>query len=247
MTDINDTPPSLEELRRKIDAIDDEIHALIRKRTAVVQHVASAKKAGQTLPVRPAREAAMLRRLKAAHDGSFPFAALARMWHEMIAASTRIQAYYTIAVHANADQHVLWDLARDQFGSQTPIRAIDGPVETLKTMLAGDADVAVLPYPDDGDEWWRVLADYLRNHPDEDPAPQVIERLPFAGVGCVRGDFVEALVVARVRPEATENDRTIVAFDDGFEDRDGFLESVPDGVRLGVYATPVTSPEGGLS
>ncbi len=244
MTDTDGTPPSLDELRRQIDAIDDEIHALIRKRTAVVQHVASAKKAGQTLPVRPAREAAMLRRLKAAHDGSFPFAALARMWHEMIAASTRIQAFYTIAVHANGEQHALWDLARDQFGSQTPIRAIDGPVETLTALLDGDADIAVLPVPSESDGWWTVLATYLRDHPEENPAPQIIERLPFAGVGCVRGDFTEAMVVARVVPESTGTDRTVIATDNGVLEEDGFSDSVSNGVRLGVYATPVTVPEG---
>lgn len=247
MTDTNGTPPSLDDLRREIDAIDDEIHALIRKRTAVVQHVAGAKQAGRTLPVRPAREAAMLRRLKAAHDGSFPFAALARMWHEMIAASTRIQAFYTIAVHANADQHALWDLARDQFGSQTTIRAIDGPINTLNALLSGETDVAVLPVPTKDEDWWKVLADYLHTHPAEDPAPQIIERLPFAGVGCVRGDFAEALVVARVKPEPTGNDRTVIATADGLDEQDGFLDVPPNGVRLGVYATPVALPEGNVS
>lgn len=189
----------------------------------------------------------MLRRLKASHDGSFPFAALARMWHEMIAASTRIQAYYTIAVHANGEQHALWDLARDQFGSQTPIRAVDGPVETLAALLNGDADIAVLPLPDVGGGWWETLADYLRDHADETPTPQIIERLPFAGVGCLRGDFAEALVVARVVPEPTGSDRTIAATDNGLEFLDGFQETVSNGVRLGAYATPVTMPEGEMS
>lgn len=243
MTDSDDTPRSLGDLRREIDAIDDEIHALIRKRTAVVQHVASAKKAGSTLPVRPAREAAMLRRLKAAHDGSFPFAALARMWHEMIAASTRIQAYYTIAVHASADRHALWDLARDQFGSQTPIRAIDGAVETLLALLDGKVDIAVLPVPSEKEDWWKTLADYLQAHPDEQPAPQIIERLPFAGVGCVRGDFEEAIVVARVTPESTGNDRTVIATGQGLEEMDGFLDTNLNGIRLGVYANPVALPD----
>ena len=71
------TQRSLDDLRREIDQIDDEIHGLIMRRAEVVAHVAGAKK-GAKLPIR--------RPVKPHCDGcgqpccAFPISALARMW-----------------------------------------------------------------------------------------------------------------------------------------------------------------------
>ena len=198
------TPRDLEALRREIDAIDDQIHDLILKRWETVRYVAAAKGPASGLPVRPAREAAMLRRLAARHRGPFPFAALARMWHEMIAAFTMLQAEYSVAVYANAREHTLWDLARDQFGSQTPMQPYPTKRDALAQLFEGKHDVAVLPLPRDGEEnpWWTALA-----APD---APKVVMRIPFAGVGSVRGPMRDALAVARLKLEPTGSDRTLI-------------------------------------
>ena len=47
----------------------------------------------------------------------------------MIAAFTMLQADYSVAVFANGDEHTLWDLARDQFGSQVPMKRAGQPSE----------------------------------------------------------------------------------------------------------------------
>lgn len=194
----------LDDLRREIDAIDDQIHDLLLKRWETVRHVAAAKGAAMRLPIRPAREAAMLRRLAARHSGPFPFAALARIWHEMIAAFTMLQARYSIAVFANGREHTLWDLARDQFGSQVPMSAYPTQRDTLSQLFEGRHEVAVLPMPREGEEdpWWVSLA--------AADAPKVIMRIPFAGVGSVRGQMQDALAVARLAPEPTGSDRTLI-------------------------------------
>lgn len=197
--------PSLQDLRRQIDEIDDAIHDLIMQRADIVVHVAAAKNIGDALPIRPAREAAMLRRLAGRHRGPFPYPSLARMWHEMIAASTMIQSSYSIAVYADETRHALWDLARDQFGSQTPMRAAATPRRAVAQVLAGEADVAVVPMPEAGeaDPWWPDLL--------VSDGPRIVARLPFGGVGCVRGEAVEGLAVARLPFEATGDDRTFFA------------------------------------
>ncbi len=141
------TKRSLDDLRREIDEIDDAIHDLIMRRADVVKHVSAAKKGTTALPIRPSREAHMLRRLASRHDGPFQLSALARMWHEMIAAFTMIQASYKIAVFADAQHHTLWDLARDQFGSQTPMVALETRREVIQQVLGGEAEVGVLPPP----------------------------------------------------------------------------------------------------
>lgn len=210
---------SLDELRQEIDAIDDRIQDLILERWAVVRHVAEAKGVGgkgrrkkrkkgeltdPSLPIRPSREAQMLRRLAARHRGPFPFAALARMWGEMIAAFTMLQADYSIACFANADEHGLWDLARDQFGSQVPMTPFQSKRDVLAQVFEGRHNVAVLPKPTEQDEdaWWTSLA--------AADAPKVIMRIPFAGVGTVRGRATDALAVAYLKPEPTGSDRSLV-------------------------------------
>ena len=199
------TTHSLDDLRREIDEIDDAIHDLIMRRATVVQHVAGAKK-GSSLPIRPAREASMLRRLNARHDGTFPLSALARMWHEMIAAFTMIQARYKIAVFADPDHHTLWDLARDQFGSQVPMTAMDTRREVLQSVLSGDVDVGVLPPPEESEDkpWWTQLA--------VAGAPVIVQRLPFAGVGNVRGVEADAVAIANLDLEPTGDDVSYLVF-----------------------------------
>lgn len=194
----------LDDLRREIDAIDDEIHDLILRRWDVVRHVASAKGKKMKLPVRPTREASMLRRLAERHRGPFPFAALARMWHEMIAAFTQLQADYSVACYANAEEHTLWDLARDQFGSQVPMTAYPTVRDTLAQVFDDKHQIAVLPAPREGDDdaWWTRLTGAN--------APKIIMRLPFAGVGSVRGTMQEAVAVARLTPEPSGSDRSLI-------------------------------------
>jgi chorismate mutase-like protein len=75
--------PSLADLRREIDRIDDALHDLIMRRAELTAGVAASKPGGSGT-VRPAREAAILRRLVARHKGSFPRAIVARIWREII-------------------------------------------------------------------------------------------------------------------------------------------------------------------
>ena len=198
------TKPTLDDLCRKIDAIDDQIHDLILRRWDAVRHVAAAKDKTVGLPLRPTREASMLRRLAERHSGPFPFSALARMWHEMIAAFTMLQARYSVAVFANAEENTLWDLARDQFGSQVPMTAYPTVRDTLAQVFEDRHQIAVLPTPQESDDdlWWAKLSGAN--------APKVFMRLPFAGVGSVRGRMQDAFAVARLKLEPTGADRTLM-------------------------------------
>ena len=70
-----DTPPAgaLDRIREEIDAIDDAMLALLAKRFAAVEEVKRIKAASGAIaqsPIRPAREAAILRRLVLAKPDS---------------------------------------------------------------------------------------------------------------------------------------------------------------------------------
>jgi len=232
---------SLDDLRREIDEIDDAIHELILKRADVVQHVAAAKGIQtRDLPIRPAREAAMLRRLAAHHRKPFPFEALARIWQEMIAAFTQIQNQYAIAVYVDDDHQTMWDLARDQFGAQTPINPYPSTREALAQVFEGRAGVAVLPLPTEKNvyPWWTALA--------VADAPKVISRLPFSGVGNVRGEPMEALAVADIPLQPTGRDRTLLVIESTGQLSGDGLEKILKAAKMEAVYTVSAEVEGWL-
>jgi chorismate mutase/prephenate dehydratase len=197
------TKPSLDDLRREIDEIDTSLHDLIMRRAAIVEQVAAAKGPQADSGMRPGREAEILRRLVARHRGHFGKGSLLRIWREIIASLTAMQGPYSVAVFSD-DADGLWDLTRDHFGSYTSL----SHCATRREVVAGVADGTwthgVLPYPDEIDErpWWAGLwsAD----------APSVVLKLPFVEPGNVRDRGTSALVLARVPPEDSGDDRSLL-------------------------------------
>ncbi len=196
---------SLDDLRREIDEIDDAIHDLMMRRTEVVERI-SGLRAKNGTPLRPAREATILRRLVARHAGPFPTAALVRIWREMMSAFSRLQGPFAVAVCAPEDKRGFWELAREHFGSTTPMTAVNTPAAALRAVSDGSANVAVVPIPEeeDPDPWWRFL---MTLDPD---APRVVARLPFHPRGAILGGDIDALALAPVPHAPTGDDRTLL-------------------------------------
>lgn len=203
-------PPgrTLDALRREIDRIDDEIHDLLMRRAAVVGEIGRSKGNGSYL--RLGREATILRRLMRRHSGNFPRPALVRIWREIIAALTQLQGPFSVAVFAPADYPGYWDLARDHFGSVTPMTrhaAVEGVVRSVSET---PAVVGVLPYPHEASEdpWWRYLAS------EEPDALRIVARLPFIAPGKEpRGEALSAIAIARMAQEPTGRDRSFFAIE----------------------------------
>jgi chorismate mutase / prephenate dehydratase len=224
--------PTLDDLRNQIDAIDEAMHALLMRRTAVVQQLARLKPQGG-LFIRPGREAHIIRQLIQRHEGPFPLTALVRIWREMMAALTRVQGPMTVAVACPEDQAAragLWERARDHFGSVTPFLATSTPVAALRAVSEGVAALAVAPWPteDEDDPWWRFLA-------SSDPkAPRIIARLPFIQDkdGDGKGD---ALVLAALPLEATGDDRSLLIVEIPQEISRGRLKEALEGVKLSPH------------
>ena len=100
---MNLDPPQLEQLRRAIDAIDDQLHDLLMKRTELAGQITAAKRAA--VPgvdgagfMRPGREAQVIRRLAARHHGPFPKLAMVQLWREIMSAFVGLQTPFTVAV-----------------------------------------------------------------------------------------------------------------------------------------------------
>jgi chorismate mutase/prephenate dehydratase len=208
-------PFDLAELRRHIDEIDDRLHDLLIERAEIVGEVAASKKArektskksGDAAFYQPGREAQILRRLAARHRGALPFASLVRIWREMLAATVRLETPFAVAVLAPAEMPGFWDLARDHYGSHTPMSAYCSIGQVIRAVTEGQAAVGILPMPQEGDldPWWRHLLS------QDDDAPRVVARLPFGDRGNARGDRGDALVIGGGMQQETGADRTFFA------------------------------------
>ena len=201
------TPSDLAELRRRLDEIDDRLHDLLIERAEIVSVVATSKRDGNLAAFQPGREAQIIRRLVDRHYGEFPIPTLVRMWREMLAATVRLQSPFAVAVYAPIESQGFWDLARDHYGSHTPMSAYRSIGQVIRAVTEGQASVGVLPRPQEGetDPWWRHLLSK-----DED-APRVIARLPFAARGNARSDGADALAIGRGVQQETGRDRVLLA------------------------------------
>jgi chorismate mutase len=202
------TLSDLEDLRRRIDEIDDRLQDLLIERAAIVAMVATQKKSdGNVAALQPAREALIIRRLVERHRGPFPVSTLVRMWREMLAATVRMQSPFAVAVFVPGERQGYWDLARDHFGSNTPMSAYGSVGQVIRAVTEGQAAVGVLSMPHEGevDPWWRYLIS-----PD-DAAPRIIVRLPFGSRGNARSDGADALAIGCFLPQPTDWDRTLIS------------------------------------
>ena len=200
----------LENLRAEIDRIDQALLELLIERTDVVRRIGDLKQDHQSgkLAVRPAREAQILRRLVAEAGERFPPAVLVRMWREMLAALTRLQAPLSATVCAPPKSGLAtWDLARDHFGSLTAMTRVDGTSQAVRAVVNGTTTVAVLPLPCDDDSWWTAL---LSDQPDR---LRVFMRLPFVAAAEGDGSEAQALAVGRAEIEPSGDDLGVLAIE----------------------------------
>lgn len=208
----------LVQLRQKIDAVDDQLHDLLMQRTELAVAVGAAKAARQPLSgdspaegakfIRPAREAKILRRLIARHNGKLPKAVIVRMWREMISALLQVEGPFAVAVYTPQAQPGFWDLARDHYGSRVKILTFSRVDRALSAVMDGSATVAVLPFPreDETGPWWRRLVGSAQ-------LPHVIARLPFGDPGNQRNPDLQALVVGRTPTEPTDRDHSLLVLE----------------------------------
>lgn len=204
---------ALSEIRDQIDDIDRQMQGLLIQRAALADEV-SAIKAGSSVNIRPSREADILRRLVSRHQGPFSKKSLVRIWREIFSAMLRLEGSFSVALYQPDDLPGYWDMARDQYGTYTPLQAHHSPRRVIESVMRDDATLGVLPYPsgEDEDPWWRTLAAGANTASRQD-SPKVVAKLPFAGTSSSRTRGIEALVIAKLEPEPSGKDRSLLAIE----------------------------------
>jgi chorismate mutase len=205
---MSSTPSDLKGLRRRLDQIDDKLQDLLIDRAKIISLVAASKKHRDQPAFQPAREAEIIRRLVGRHHGTFPIATLVRMWREMLAATVRLQSPFSVAVFAPADRQRYWDLARDHYGSNTPMTAHRTVGSVIDSVANREASIGVLPLPRSGEAepWWpRLLS--------TGDGPRVVARLPFLAITDSSTGGGEVLAIGSDAQEPSGVDRTLWAIE----------------------------------
>jgi chorismate mutase len=222
MTDVKAPPVSLEEVRKRIDAIDAELLRLVDERAGLARDVAAAKAAAGDagkFGLRPGREAQLLRKLLKAQRKAASPSLIVRIWRELIGDSLATQGPFRLAVWGGRDAARTVELARLRFGAAPPLSQVGKPEEALAAARQ-TGGVAVLGLAADSPWWGRLLAE---------PKLKVFAALPCLAAWGPLG----ALAVAEVEVEPTGDDRTFWV-----TDAPGPAAAIEDAMsRDGVAAT----------
>jgi chorismate mutase len=242
-------PPSLADLRREIDRIDEAMHRLLMQRSDIIDRLIATKRTQESgSAFRPAREADMMRRLVDRHRGLLPLDTVESIWRVIISTFTYVQAPYSVHADLSGGDAAMRDSARFHFGFTAPFVAHMSAAAAVAAVAKSKGDIALVPavgHPGAG-AWWDAL--------EAPGAPKIIARLPFVE----RADHPAALPVFAVchpAPDAVVKDvevfsvkvsgwsaaaanavdplAEIVAVPDGAFDGAGLLVSLPNGRPLG--------------
>src|SRR5256886_11307682 len=115
-------PPSLAELRREIDRIDEAMHRLLMERGEIIDRLIATKQTQETgSAFRPAREADMMRRLVDRHKGILPLDTAESIWRVIISTFTYVQAPFSVHADLSAGDAAMRDSARFPLGFTVPV------------------------------------------------------------------------------------------------------------------------------
>src|SRR3954465_4701034 len=114
-------PPTLADLRREIDRIDEAMHRLLMERGDIINTlIATKKNVGPGSGFPPAREAEMMKRLVERHQGLLPLDTVESIWRVIIATFTYVQAPFSVHADLSPGEAAMRDSARFHFGFTVP-------------------------------------------------------------------------------------------------------------------------------
>jgi chorismate mutase len=195
--------PSLGDLRKEIDRIDESMHRLLIERGDIIDRLIAVKKSQETgSAFRPMREADMMRRLVQRHKGILPLDTVESIWRVIISTFTYVQSPFSVHADLSAGDALMRDSARFHFGFTVPFiphMGAAGVVEAVSTSK-GDLGLVAATAVAGAGAWWSAL--------EFDAAPKIIARLPFVE----RADHPAALpvfVISRVAADAMATEAAV--------------------------------------
>jgi chorismate mutase len=187
-------PPTLAELRKEIDAIDEQVHRLLMARGDIIDRLIQVKQTQEVgSAFRPAREASMMRHLVERHRGILPLDTIESIWRVIISTFTYVQAPFSVHADVSVGESAMRDSARFHFGFVVPYVAHFSGAAAVDAVAKSKGDLALVSAVSARTPWWSEL--------EADGAPKIIARWPFLE----RADHPAALpvfVISRVADDA---------------------------------------------
>jgi chorismate mutase/prephenate dehydratase len=131
-------------LRRRIDAIDEQLVRLLGERLQLAGEVAVLKKGSGVERYIPWREKQILRRIQALNAGCLPEPHLAGIFRDILGMCRQSQQPLVIAF-PGPDGSLAHVAARQQFGASTRLSPEAGIAGVFEAVSAGEADYGVVP------------------------------------------------------------------------------------------------------
>src|SRR5437667_6334528 len=138
--------PSLLDLRREIDRIDEAMHGLLMERGKIIDRLIAAKQTQESgSAFRPAREADMMRRLVERHHGILPLDTAEGIWRVIIATFTYVQAPFRVHADMSSGDAAMRDSARFHFGFTVPFVTHMGAAGVVGSIAGSHGDLGLVP------------------------------------------------------------------------------------------------------
>lgn len=213
----DNTSPEIKAHRKEIDAIDDQIIALLKERIAVVEKVGEVKRAENEkgLFIRSGREGSMVRRVyNAFRTSRFNASAAVAMWRQIIAASIHVECPLNLSMlYTRNDPDLLW-LAREYFGTFIPITPVATSNRVVSELVNDTANVGVFPHPmehghfdDEDTAWWQTIENLGRGK------LKIFAHLPAVITKESPKNLPRGLAVGNLTPEASGDDQSYFALE----------------------------------
>src|SRR5258705_793642 len=165
-------PPSLEVLRKEIDAIDAQVHSLLMARGDIIDRLIQVKQTQEVgSAFRPAREADMMRRLVERHRGILPLDTVESIWCVIISTFTYVQAPFSVHADSSLGASAMRDSARFHFRFTVAYVSHFSAPAAVEAVAKSKGGLALVPATSSRTAWWIAL--------EARGAPKIIPGLPF--------------------------------------------------------------------
>ncbi len=141
------TESRLDQLRKRIDVLDEQIQTLLNERASCAQQVAEAKRAedaSTTVFYRPEREAEVLRRVRERNAGPLSGDEMTRLFREIMSACLALEQPLMVA-YLGPEGTYTQEAALKHFGHSIQLRSLSAIDEIFREVEAGSADFGVVP------------------------------------------------------------------------------------------------------
>jgi len=135
---------TLEDLRKKIDEIDNQLIDLLNERMSIIKQVGDLKRSTKTAIYRPEREKSIIDRLHKAHQGHLNRAAIEAIFMEIFAISRNFELPELVA-YLGPEGSFTHQAAESRFGAMSDYLALDSIRSVFEAVDTGRARFGVVP------------------------------------------------------------------------------------------------------